>query len=271
MYNRLNVSDEELRKLYESGISIYELSKMYKVDKGTVSNRLKKFSDWDQLRKNHHVLKIKIGQDNKKYKGVCKGCGVNFTHHKIKKFCNNKCYKSYWQKQYRSQNKEKINQIKRERRASMEKKKTTRKLWLEKFEQKAGEVHKRKLDKFAQKIENRCSSWKNSLVARSKKANVECEVTTEELRQLMYDNYGTSCKYCGRILDINNLVIDHIIPLSKGGSSNIENLQVICKTSNSMKGSLDEQNFQLLLEWLDKEAPEELKIDLSIRLSRGIH
>ena len=86
---------------------------------------------------------------------------------------------------------------------------------------------------------------------------------------MMYDAYGTSCRYCGRKLDINNLVIDHIVPMAKGGNSNIENLQVICKTSNSMKGSLDESNFHLLLEWLET-VPPELKRDVSIRLAGGI-
>jgi 5-methylcytosine-specific restriction endonuclease McrA len=271
MSTKVNISDEELRNLYESGISIYELAKKFKVNKKTISSRLQKFSDWEELKWKNHGLKIKTKQDIKKYKGVCKGCGIEFTHHKTKKFCNYKCYKRHWGRINRSHNKDKINKLRRERRAAMEKKKTTRKLWLEQFEHKAGEVHKRKLDKFAQKIDNRCASWKNSLVSRSKKANVECNITIDELRTLMYNNYGTSCKYCGRKMDINNLVIDHIIPLSKGGTSNIDNLQIICKTSNSMKGSLDEKNFQLLLDWLNNEAPEELKIDLSIRLARGIH
>jgi 5-methylcytosine-specific restriction endonuclease McrA len=151
-----------------------------------------------------------------------------------------------------------------------QKKKTERQLWLERFEEKAGTVHKRKLRKFAERIDKRCSGWKSSLATRSKKANVECNATITELRQLIYDYYGTSCKYCGRRLDINNIVIDHISPISKGGNSNIENLQVICKASNSMKGSLDEQHFQILLDWLNTEAPEELKRDVSIRLARGI-
>jgi 5-methylcytosine-specific restriction endonuclease McrA len=141
--------------------------------------------------------------------------------------------------------------------------------WKNKFIEKASTVHKRKLPVFADKMMRRTNSWKNSLVSRSKKHNVECFVTVEELRQLLYDYYGTNCKYCGRVLTINNIVIDHITPLSKGGSSNLDNLQIICKTSNSMKGSLTENNFILLLEWL-KSLPEELSKDISIRLSRGI-
>ncbi len=149
------------------------------------------------------------------------------------------------------------------------KKLTDKKLWEQRFTEKAGTVHKRVLSKFAGRMLRRASGWKGSLGTRSKKTGVECNVTLEELRQMMYDAYGTPCRYCGRKLDINNLVIDHIVPMAKGGNSNIENLQVICKTSNSMKGSLSEENFSLLLEWLDTVSPE-LKRDVSIRLAGGI-
>jgi len=268
---KFKLTNDELVELYETGISGYEIAKIYNVNKKTVYDRLHQLPNWETLKYKHHGQKIKDKQDLKKYKGVCIGCGVEFTHYKKKNFCENGCYKSFWQKEHRSQNKEEINRKKREQRSMKEKKKTERQLWLEKFEIKAATVHKRKLSKFAERIDKRCSGWKNSLVSRSKKANVECNVTIEELRQLMYDSYGSSCKYCGRQMDINNLVIDHIIPISKGGTSNIDNLQVICKSSNAMKGSLDNDNFKLLLEWLNTEAPEELKKDLSIRLARGIH
>jgi 5-methylcytosine-specific restriction endonuclease McrA len=65
------------------------------------------------------------------------------------------------------------------------------------------------------------------------------------------------------------MVVDHIIPISRQGSSNIDNLQVICKTSNGVKGSLSEDNLQLLLEWLDS-VPEDLKKDILTRLARGV-
>lgn len=146
---------------------------------------------------------------------------------------------------------------------------STRKEWKQKFIEKASTVHKRNLPRFADRMLKRVDSWKGGLVSRSKKKGVECTITLEELREIMYEAYGRSCKYCGRTMDINNIVMDHIVPISKAGNSNQGNLHAICKASNSMKGSLDESSFHLLLEWLET-VPPELKRDISIRLAGGI-
>lgn len=44
---------------------------------------------------------------------------------------------------------------------------------------------------------------------------------------------GYKCAVCGAIEDLS---IDHIIPLSKGGSDEIDNLRILCRTHNSAKG-----------------------------------
>lgn len=141
--------------------------------------------------------------------------------------------------------------------------------WIEAFTTRAGSIHKRNLKRFAVRMYARCKQWRNNLVTRSKKHGVECNVTVDELCEMMYAFYGSTCKYCGKRLDINTLVLDHIIPISKGGTSNIDNLQIICRTSNGMKGSLDEPYFYLLLEWLET-VPEELRKDITVRLARGV-
>ncbi len=142
--------------------------------------------------------------------------------------------------------------------------------WEAKFLDKIKCCHKRNLSKVVAKIMKRTNTAKQGLVTRSRKYDVECNITVDELRQLVYDAYGTNCKYCGREITINNLVFDHIVPISKNGTSNKDNLQVICRTSNGMKGSLTEEHFGILLEWLTT-VPEELGKDIRIRLSKGIH
>jgi 5-methylcytosine-specific restriction endonuclease McrA len=49
---------------------------------------------------------------------------------------------------------------------------------------------------------------------------------------VMLERAGHTCSHCGKT---GNMTIDHIIPLSKGGGYNIENLQPLCKSCNSSK------------------------------------
>jgi 5-methylcytosine-specific restriction endonuclease McrA len=141
--------------------------------------------------------------------------------------------------------------------------------WQLKFEEKLRLFHRKNIPALAKKFLKRIDGVKGSMTTRSKKYEVACNITLEELRTMAYEAYGTPCKYSGRILKYNNMVYDHIIPISKGGTSNRDNLQIISKFSNSIKGSLTESHFYMLLEWLDT-VPEELKKDISIRLAHGI-
>ena len=46
---------------------------------------------------------------------------------------------------------------------------------------------------------------------------------------------GECCANCGEKED---LVLDHIVPLAKGGGSQLDNLQLLCATCNRIKGKL---------------------------------
>jgi HNH endonuclease len=61
------------------------------------------------------------------------------------------------------------------------------------------------------------------------------------LRQEVLERDGYRCMVCG---DWHSLVIDHIYPISKGGLSIPDNLQVLCATCNSKKGARIEDKSQ---------------------------
>lgn len=60
------------------------------------------------------------------------------------------------------------------------------------------------------------------------------EKITKALREKVMLKYRKACFYC---LTGESLGIDHIIPLSRGGTNNEENLQILCKRCNARKGT----------------------------------
>ena len=63
-----------------------------------------------------------------------------------------------------------------------------------------------------------------------------CRITySKETRQMVYNKTAGICAICGRALDYNKFTIDHIIPLSKGGTNAMDNLQPTCKVCNHIK------------------------------------
>ncbi len=60
---------------------------------------------------------------------------------------------------------------------------------------------------------------------------------TLEEWELLKKQYGNKCPRCNKLEPDIKLTIDHIIPLSKGGSNYIENIQPLCYSCNSSKGN----------------------------------
>jgi len=53
----------------------------------------------------------------------------------------------------------------------------------------------------------------------------------KKLNALLF-NQGGKCFYCDAILDMNEATLDHVIPQSKGGKNDLDNLVVCCKYAN---------------------------------------
>jgi len=60
-------------------------------------------------------------------------------------------------------------------------------------------------------------------------------IIDNEIREVIYARDGYRCLRCHRE---DRLTIDHIIPLSKGGSNSMDNYQTLCSPCNLWKGNM---------------------------------
>ncbi len=58
---------------------------------------------------------------------------------------------------------------------------------------------------------------------------------TPEQWQLLKGRYNYQCLCCGKSEPEIKLTVDHVVPLSKGGSNSIDNIQPLCSVCNSQK------------------------------------
>lgn len=68
---------------------------------------------------------------------------------------------------------------------------------------------------------------------------VERARVSNKLRFEIYERDNYRCRKCGSAYELQ---IDHIIPISKGGKSEYNNLQTLCKNCNCVKGNKIELN-----------------------------
>lgn len=78
-------------------------------------------------------------------------------------------------------------------------------------------------------------------------------------RMLVYDKYGGRCAYCGRELRLDEMQVDHIVPVWRGhgkgshpygrdkGSDTPDNYNPACRACNFRKGTLSVEEFRKAL------------------------
>lgn len=87
---------------------------------------------------------------------------------------------------------------------------------------------------------------------RARKKGNGGEYTADEWKALC-QQYNNCCLACNR--DDVTLTVDHVIPLIRGGSNDISNIQPLCKSCNSKKNTkiIDYRYKPGVLRWIQKK------------------
>lgn len=92
-------------------------------------------------------------------------------------------------------------------------------------------------------ILNRCSKKLKGFESR--------RFTAKERRDIYIRDKGT-CGICGRFVPPDSFTVDHIVPISKGGTYDYSNLQCCCRKCNQLKDdALQDDFFQVMLSVVD--------------------
>ena len=138
--------------------------------------------------------------------------------------------------------------------------------WEHKFMPILKKIHKNHAKKIFHRLMKKSSTLKTSLKRRSKEYEVVFDLSLDSIRYMLLDNYGKQCKYCDKQLVIQNMVCDHLDPISNGGPSVRSNLQMICARCNTRKGPLTHQEYIIISEFLDKQS-DDIKMYVYRKLS----
>ena len=77
------------------------------------------------------------------------------------------------------------------------------------------------------------------------------KIPYKDLHDLYYKD--SSCSYCNIKLNINQIVFDHKIPLSRKGEHNISNIAISCNDCNNLKGVRTDKEFiEFLSEYISR-------------------
>ena len=88
-------------------------------------------------------------------------------------------------------------------------------------------------------------------------------VSKSKQKQVFADT-GGRCWYCGCELHPDHFHVDHQIPKSSGGSSDIDNLVASCERCNMVKGTLSIEEFRIRMKYMPAVLPSRVATYLAI-------
>jgi 5-methylcytosine-specific restriction endonuclease McrA len=158
------------------------------------------------------------------YRGKCRECDKK----RIKAYCRServrekrKAYNTLW----RANNKDKIREYNK-------KHGPTAQLKYRQTEH-GREARKKALSKYFTTDKGKAADKRNKYKRRTKVQ--DAGTYTNEQWQERLAEYNYCCAYCYKPFTIEQLTVDHMIPLSRGGTNTIDNLVPACKSCNSRK------------------------------------
>lgn len=94
---------------------------------------------------------------------------------------------------------------------------------------------------------------------------------SREERKIIYNKSNGRCELCGQRLSLENMTLDHIIPLSMGGKDDMENLQATCLACNQFKSNILPDDFmekiiKIFLYQTEKKCSSDMKLKIIHRL-----
>lgn len=87
------------------------------------------------------------------------------------------------------------------------------------------------------RLEDKNGNFYNDRMIWEALCRVERGKVSNNMRFKIYERDGYRCRKCGKFGIKNDLEIDHIKPIAKGGKTVYENLQTLCKSCNKEKGA----------------------------------
>lgn len=75
-------------------------------------------------------------------------------------------------------------------------------------------------------------------IKRTKSGKIKRKTYSPDVKKLLYIKAGGRCELCGKKILLEDMSLDHRIPLSKGGEDDVSNLACTCDTCNEMKGCI---------------------------------
>ena len=127
------------------------------------------------------------------------------------------------------------------------------KRWQDKFMPVLIKKHGNHAKRIFHRLMKKSSTLRSTLKRRSKEYEVVFDISLPTIRNLLLRHYSKQCIYCDNILDVSNMVCDHIVPISSGGPSISQNLEMICKRCNIRKGPLTGREYRIFIEFLEKQ------------------